>query len=102
MNLQLAQKKLVGNASFDWVITQMAAPLKDAKTEAQQPVTKGPMTSPRTIKLLLSPAGEHCSSYQCEMVAIKLALTWLAEDPSSWERAEIVGDSKSAYRAWQD
>ncbi len=75
----MAQKKLVDNAEFDWDIYTDGSATEGCKNGGSAAIiTKRPMTLPNLISVLQSLADEHCSSYQCEMVAINIALKWLA------------------------
>jgi ribonuclease HI len=62
--------------------------------------TKGDPSSPIRLKVLKEPAGAACSSYVCELLAIKMALQECAKSFSN-SSILIISDSQSAISAIQ-
>lgn len=47
-------------------------------------------------------AGRICSSFQAEMVAMRVALEWLRDNKREWGRARIVTDSQSVLKSMME
>ena len=62
-------------------------------------VTRGDPEEPERLALRSCAAGVVASSFQAEVVALRVALEWLSENAGAWEHAVVVSDSQAALRA---
>jgi ribonuclease HI len=62
-------------------------------------VTTGPPDQLDVVDTLSEPAGAFASSYQAEMVAVCMALEWLAGRTEEWTQAGIASDSLSSLQS---
>ena len=98
--MEKSKKILSGNEEYDWIIyTDGSAQDSNTSGGAGMVVTTGPMDQPLVILNERRAAGKWCSSYQCELVAIKMALEWLESENDDWTKSRIVTDSQSALIA---
>jgi len=98
-NLELAKAKMNDNKEFKWIIYTDGSAAEGREKGGAGIVIKEIVNEEETIEEIVTPAGQFCSSYQTEMIAIERSLEWMLGREEEWHKAKIVTDSKSSLQS---